>query len=228
MLYVVATPIGNLGDMTVRAIDILKTCDVVFAEDTRVTKKLLTHIGSRAQLQSYREQNHARSLPLVRKLLREGKQLALVSDAGTPGISDPGSRLVRELRTDGTRITPIPGASAISTLLSVSGFPSDQFYFAGFPPAKKGRASFFASAKKISVESRSPIIFFESPHRLRKTLAELVGAFGTDAMCCVGRELTKMFEEIYLGTLCVYAESLHLGERKPRGEYVIIIAPQGK
>lgn len=227
-LYVVATPIGNLGDITARARDVLEKCDVVLAEDTRVTKKLLTHIGSHAQLISYREQNHARALPLVRKLMREQKQVALVSDAGTPGISDPGARLVRELRSDGVVIVPVPGASAVTTLLSASGFASDHFYFAGFPPAKKGRVSFFAQAERIAQDTQGVVVFFESPHRITKTIHELAGAFGEHVECVVGRELTKMYEEIFSGPLGNYDSMLQNGTIKPRGEYVIIVAGQAK
>lgn len=227
-IFVVATPIGNLGDITVRAREQLISCDVVLAEDTRVTKKLLSHIGSHAKLISYREQNHDRVLPLIRKLLQYGKNLALVSDAGTPGISDPGARLISVLRADGVTIVPLPGASAITTLLSVSGFASDHFFFAGFPPAKKGRSTFFNRAAKIGNEAHCPVVFFESPHRITQTMSELAKVFGSERIGVVGRELTKMFEEVYSGKIDEYAESLENGVRKPRGEYVIIVAPQAK
>jgi len=227
-LYVVATPIGNLGDLSVRARDVLTQCDVVLAEDTRVTKKVLSHIGSHAQCISYREQNHARVLPLIRKLLREEKTIALVSDAGTPGISDPGARLVRALRDDGVVIVPVPGASAVTTLLSVSGFASDHFYFAGFPPPKKGRQSFFTTSAHVAEATNGVVVFFESPHRIAKTVHELSVAFGAETSCVVGRELTKMYEEIFAGTLGAYAEMLRSGVITPRGEYVIVVAPQQK
>jgi len=227
-LYVVATPIGNLGDISERAKNVLIQCDVVLAEDTRVTKKLLSHIGSHAQCISYREQNHTRALPLIRKLLHEEKQIALVSDAGTPGISDPGARLVRELRGDGVVIVPVPGASAVTTLLSASGFASDHFYFAGFPPPKKGRQSFFKTSAEVADSTKGVVVFFESPHRITKTIEELGVVFGVETACVVGRELTKMYEEIYAGSLGVYSEMLNSGAMKPRGEYVIIVAPQAK
>jgi len=210
-LYIVATPIGNLGDITLRAIEILKSVDVILAEDTRVTKKLLSHYGIRKPVFRLRENIHSEKL-------NKFDDIALVTDAGTPGISDPGRKLVSELsKLSELKIIPVPGPSALSTIISVSDIDLSEFMFLGFPPHKKGRNKFFAG---VAI-SQLPIVIFESPHRIQKTLRELEAACG-DRYVNIGRELTKIHEEIFRGTLSE-AQKHFVGE-KQRGEFVIILS----
>ncbi|MBI2448199.1 16S rRNA (cytidine(1402)-2'-O)-methyltransferase [Candidatus Microgenomates bacterium] len=231
MLYIVGTPIGNLGDVTLRALEVLKSVDFVLAEDTRVTKKLLDKYNIKIPLISYHEHSKNSREEEILKLLQNGKNLALVTDAGTPGIADPGNRLIEKIYTEssrgetsgdsprsllGTNIVPIPGASSLTSILSVCGFPTDQFLFLGFLPKKKGRQTLLQSLKK---ENRT-IIFFESPHRIVKTLKELENFLG-DREAVVGRELTKIFEEIKRGTLSELSE--YFGKKKQKGEFVVAI-----
>ncbi|MBI4059546.1 16S rRNA (cytidine(1402)-2'-O)-methyltransferase [Candidatus Giovannonibacteria bacterium] len=208
-LYIVATPIGNLKDITLRALEILKSVDVILAEDTRVTKKLLTHYGIHKPVLRY----------LSGRNYERFKEIALVTDAGTPAISDPGLWLVRDLFRAGFNITPIPGPSALSAIISASDIALSEFLFMGFPPSKKGRNKFF---KRVATNG-VPVILFESPHRILKTLKELESAAG-ERRVNVGRELTKVHEEIFRGGL---SEALPYfqGERE-RGEFVIIVDAQ--
>ena len=204
-LFVVATPIGNLKDITLRAVETLKSVDFILAEDTRVTKKLLAHFGIHKPVLRY----------LPKKDYSKLSSTALVTDAGTPAISDPGIKLVRDLTAAGFEIIPIPGPSALSAIISVSDINLSEFCFLGFPPRKKGRQTFFKRAAKFDI----PIILFESPHRIQKTLRELETACGNRRVN-IGRELTKIYEEIFRGKLSE-AQKYFIGE-KIRGEFVII------
>jgi len=210
-LYVVATPIGNLEDITLRALRILKKVDLVLCEDTRVTKKLLERYGIKTSLESYHQHSKISKINKIVELLKAGKNLALVSDSGTPGISDPGNKLISEIKNI-AEIIPIPGPSAVAAIASISGFPMDNFVFLGFPPHKKGRQKFF---KELS-NYKYPVIIYESPYRIIKTLKELKNYGEFDIV--VGRELTKKFETIYRGKIDEIIEKI-----KPIGEFVIAI-----
>lgn len=216
-LYIVATPIGNLSDVTYRAIETLKSVNLVLCEDTRRTRTLLQHYGINARMLSVREHNErARAASVIEKL-QEGESAAYVSDAGTPGISDPGARLVDSVVAAGIDVVPIPGPSSVTALLSASGFPADRFVFEGFLPTKSGQRA--KRLTDLAVEPRT-MVFFESPYRTAKILAEMRDAWG-DRQGCIGRELTKKFEEIRRGTLtdlAAWAES-----KTMRGEIVIAI-----
>ena len=222
-LFIIGTPIGNLEDVTYRAVETLKSLDVLFCEDTRVTRRLLDRYGIGVQVDSYREEVHGQKLAKVLTHLREGKKVGLVSDAGTPAIADPGFRLVRDVLTaePETAVVPIPGPSAVATLLSASGFSADEFLFLGFPPHKKGRQSFFAEA----MEQPRTVVLYESPHRIDKALAA-IGAIDPARPLVVGRELTKMFETFYRGTASEVAAKLATTSSK--GEFVIAIAGKSK
>ena len=215
-LYLVATPIGNLDDITYRAVKVLSSVDLVAAEDTRKTKILLDHYGIVKPMVSYFNYNERQRAPQLIARLLQGESIAVVSDAGTPGISDPAFYLVREALAQSIPIIPIPGASAFISALIVSGLPTDRFVFEGFLPQKKGRKTKWES---LLTESRT-IILYESPHRILKTLAEIATYFG-DRQVVVARELTKKFEEIVRGPVSLVLEEL---SKKPtRGEYVVII-----
>jgi 16S rRNA (cytidine1402-2'-O)-methyltransferase len=219
-LYIVATPIGNLEDITARALKTLREASLVLAEDTRVAKKLLTHFDIHTSVERFDANASAAAIAKVIDRLRNGESLALVSDAGTPAISDPGSWLVAEaLRTLGSELknVPIPGPSAVTAALSVSGFHADIFTFFGFPPHKKGRA---ARLKEIAATEHT-VVFFESPHRIEKTLAEL-RAICPERRAVVCRELTKMFETVERGTL---KELSAAGRIRAQGEFVIVLGP---
>ena len=211
-LYIVATPIGNLKDITIRALHILAEVDLILCEDTRMTKKLLNHYDIKTRVESYHQHSKLKKVNYIIDLLKQGKNLALVSDSGTPGISDPGNKLIEELK-DITEIIPIPGPNAVATIASVSGFPMDKFVFLGFPPHKKARNKFF----KEVAESKHPVILYESPYRILKTLKELSELKDFDIV--VGRELTKKFETIYRGK----ARNI-IKQIKPKGEFVIVIS----
>lgn len=212
-LYIVATPIGNLDDITKRALEILRGVDLILCEDTRVTQKLLNHLGINKPLQSYHQHSDTKKLDYIAKILQEGKNIALVSDSGTPGISDPGNELIDKL-TNNIESVPIPGPSAVTAITSVAGIPMNKFLFLGFPPHKKGRKTMF---KEIA-ELKYPVIIYESVHRIIKTLKELQTLHDFDIV--VGRELTKKFETIYRGKI-----SEVIPQIEPRGEFVIIINP---
>ena len=219
MLYIVATPIGNLGDITFRAIEVLKQVDVIACEDTRHTKILLSHYGIQKTLISYFEHNKEKKARYILRLLDDGKNVALVSDAGTPGISDPGYRVIRDAIDNEVNVISIPGANAALAALAVSGMPTDRFAFEGFLPNKTT-----ARKKKLSefAKKKSTIICYESPHRLLASLEDMGEVLG-DAELVVAREITKKFEEIKRGN----ASDLlaYFKQKKVRGEFVVIINP---
>ncbi|MBN2104395.1 16S rRNA (cytidine(1402)-2'-O)-methyltransferase [bacterium] len=216
VLYVVGTPIGNLEDISFRAIRILKDVDWIAAEDTRRTQQLLKHFGIQNRLESYHDHNKEIKAPILIRRLISGQDIAVVSDAGTPGISDPAYRLIREALSENISVVPVPGPTAAIAAVSVSGLPTDRFVFEGFIPVKKGRKS---RIKSIKDESRT-LIVYESPHRLLKTLRDLQSVLG-DRPVAVCRELTKKFEEVIHGTI---SESIEIfSNRKIRGEFVLVI-----
>lgn len=222
-LFIVATPIGNLEDITLRAISALSNADLILAEDTRVTKNLLERYNIKKDIISYHQHSNIQKIDRVVELLKEGKKLALVSDAGTPGINDPGNFLIMKAleALPNLKIVPIPGPNAAVTALSISGFPSDKFVFLGFPPNKKGRQTFF---KNLGVVEET-IVFYESKYRILKALEELkkFSDIGERRMM-VARELTKQFETIYRGTLEQVADTIK--KDNILGEFVVTIAPK--
>lgn len=215
-LYIVATPIGNLADITSRAVATLGACDVVCCEDTRVTAKLLAHLGIQKRTLTLHQHSSDASMYNVMQLLEQGKNICLVTDAGTPGISDPGGKVVAAASKAGFTVTPIPGPSALVTALSVCGFPAERFTFLGFPPQKKGRAGFFAYVDSLE----DVVVLYESTHRISKTLAELPK--GRPLVLC--RELTKLHETIYRGISDEVAAQLDATSTK--GEFVIVLGPK--
>jgi 16S rRNA (cytidine1402-2'-O)-methyltransferase len=220
VLYIVATPIGNLEDITLRALRVLKEVDGVFAEDTRVAKKLLQHYEIKKPIHRYDEHIAESIHDIVLASLQGGNHVALVSDAGTPGISDPGSRLVAYIREHApeVHIIPIPGPSALITALSVAGISADEFTFLGFSPHKKGRKTFF---EKIHTISTRPVVLYESPHRLTRTLTDLMHIQGTNTPLVIVKELTKIHEDIWHGT--VEQAMKYFVEKKGKGEFVLIL-----
>jgi 16S rRNA (cytidine1402-2'-O)-methyltransferase len=220
MLYVVATPIGNLGDITLRALDVLKSVDLVAAEDTRHSGMLLKHFGIKKPFISYHEHNEARRTPELVERLTHGENVALITDAGTPGLSDPGLRLIRECIQRELPFTIIPGPSSILTALLGSGFSTEKFSFRGFLPVKSGQRE---RELRAAAERDETVIFFESPYRLSKTLAACTDVM-PDRQLCVARELTKKFEEFRHGTA---SELLaHYQAHPPKGEIVLVISGQ--
>lgn len=218
-LYIVATPIGNLFDMTFRAVETLKTVDAIFAEDTRVTKKLLSHYEITTKTYSFNAHDERKSIEQIIARLEKGESVALVTDAGTPCISDPGTRLVGMVSDAEYTIVPIPGASAVTTAVSVAGMPAP-WKFIGFMPQKKGRQT---TLKQIN-ESEDTTVCFESTHRLEKFLEELVKTLDSDRIVCVCRELTKQFEEIKRGTASEVLAYYTQHADKVKGECVVIIS----
>lgn len=216
-LTLVPTPIGNLADITYRAVEILKAADTVLAEDTRTSSVLFRHYGIETKLQSFHIFNEHRALAKLVDRMKAGEHFALVSDAGTPGIADPGFLLVRECLREGMEVECLPGPTAFVPALIKSGFPTDRFVFEGFLPHKKGRQTIL---KTLAEELRT-VILYESPHRLLKTLAQLMEFFGTDRLISVSRELTKIHEETRTGKISKVVE--HFTQNPPRGELVIII-----
>ena len=217
MLYLVPSPIGNLGDITYRAVEILRTADVILCEDTRTSSVLMRHYQVQQPLTPYHQHNEHKVLPHLIEQLQAGRTFALITDAGTPGISDPGFLLVRECIRQNIRVECLPGATAFVPALVQSGIPSNRFVFEGFLPLKKGRQTML----KILAEEERTIILYESPHRLFKTLNELITYFGPDRKAAVCRELTKMFEETNVNT--VIALAAHYEKHPPKGEIVIVI-----
>jgi len=228
ILYIVATPIGNLNDITLRALETFKSVDLILCEDTRVTKNLLDHFNISKPLLSYHHHSPETRIKEIKNLLAEGKNLALVTDAGTPGISDPGnlliSRIVRSNEIESPlgrgrggldAIVPIPGPSALISALSISGFPTDKFLFLGFPPHKNKRKKFFAEVSN----SECTTVFYESGHRILKCLGELKEILNPERKVVVCRELTKKFETIYRGTISEVVEQM----KDERGEFVAIV-----
>lgn len=218
MLYLVPTPIGNLKDITLRALEVLKDVDVILAEDTRTSSKLLNHYQLTTPLTPYHQHNEHKILQHLVDQLLAGKKMAVITDAGTPGISDPAFLLVRECIKNNIAVETLPGATAFLPALINSGLPTNRFSFEGFLPLKKGRHTLLTT---LSTEERT-MIFYESPVRLVKTLDDFAAYFGADRQCSVARELTKMFEETTRGTLKEVAD--HYRTKSPRGEIVIIIA----
>ena len=218
-LYVVSTPIGNLSDITRRAVDTLRAADVVLAEDTRRTSILLRHLEISTRLLSAHEHNEEARVSTVLAILGEGKDVALVTDAGTPLLSDPGARIVRAVVAAGFDVVPIPGASALLAALVGSGIEADAFTFHGFPPRKGAERS--ELLEEVAASPRTSVLY-ESPHRLEKLLRELADAAGTDRRVCVARELTKLHEEFYRGSLGEAVD--HYAGREVLGEIVVIVA----
>lgn len=221
-LYTVATPIGNLEDITLRALRVLNEVDIILCEDTRVTKKLLQKYDIVTPTLSYHSHSKLSKVEKIFSLLEEGKNLALVSDAGTPTISDPGSLLISQIRKrfeQSVEIITIPGASALTAALSVSGVPASEFLFLGFLPHKKGRQKLF---KEIA-ESKRTVVFYESPHRILKTLESLKSSLGGVKEVVIARELTKIHEEVFSGTPDELLAILKEHPKKQKGEFVVII-----
>ncbi|MBK5279337.1 MAG: 16S rRNA (cytidine(1402)-2'-O)-methyltransferase [Bacteroidia bacterium] len=216
-LYLVPTPIGNLGDMTLRGLEILKSVDTILAEDTRKSGILLKHFSIGKPLQSFHIFNEHKILEGLIKRMADGETMALITDAGTPGISDPGFLLVRECLKAGLKLETLPGATAFVPALVNSGFPTDRFVFEGFLPHKKGRQTLI---KKLAEEERT-IILYESPHRLVKALEQMMESMGPDRMVSVSRELTKLYEETFTGTLSEVHN--HFSKKEVKGEIVIVI-----
>ncbi|MBN2197838.1 16S rRNA (cytidine(1402)-2'-O)-methyltransferase [Candidatus Wolfebacteria bacterium] len=223
-LYIVATPIGNLKDITFRAIESLKQVDFILCEDTRQSIKLLNHYEISKPLISYFQHSKISKINYILEQLEENKDLALITDAGTPGISDPGNKLIEEIvkQLPSCKIVPIPGPSALITALSISGFPTDKFFFMGFPPAKKSRGKYFQKVLEIEY----PVVFYESPYRILKTLNQLEliiseSIFTIQAIVC--RELTKKFETIYRGEISEIVNQLKTDKKQTKGEFVVII-----
>ncbi|MES2223347.1 MAG: 16S rRNA (cytidine(1402)-2'-O)-methyltransferase [Patescibacteria group bacterium] len=219
-LYIIATPIGNLEDITLRAIRILKEVDLVLCEDTRETRKLLNHYEIKTMTQSYHAQSKLSKIDSIIAMLRDGRNIALVSDAGTPAVSDPGSLLVKKVREELPEmpILSVPGPSALTSAFSTSGIVGGEFTFLGFLPHKKGRETLF---KEIAASER-PYIFYESPHRLMKTLESLV-KFAPERQVQVAKEITKIFEQYVLGTPVEVLEYFTKNNDKVRGEFVVIV-----
>ena len=220
MLFLVPTPIGNLEDITLRALRVLKEVDLIACEDTRHTATLLMHFGITTRTTSHHAHNESRKVPQLVARMQAGDKVALVSDAGSPGISDPGFLLVRACHQAGLAVVPLPGATAMIPALTASGLPSERFVFEGFLPPKKGRSK---RLQLLSAEART-VILYEGPHRLVRTLTDLVMAFGADRQAAVGRELTKQYEEIQRGTLGTL-RSFYENQARIRGEAVIVIGP---
>lgn len=223
--YVVATPIGNMGDITYRAVETLKSVDLILCEDTRETKKLLDKYEISKPTMSYHAQSKLAKTDKIFALLEEGKDLALVSDAGTPGISDPGTMLVSQIKekcqgpTLTVEVIPIPGASAVITALSAAGLPTHEFTFLGFLPHKKGRETLF---KEIA-EAKRTMVFYESPHRILKTL-EALNKFCPNKKVCIARELTKIYEEFRIGSPNELLEYLTANPVKQKGEFTVLVS----
>ena len=221
LLYVVVTPIGNLQDISLRALEVLKQVDVVAAEDTRITSRLLKHFEISATLMALHEHNERRAAERVIALLQQGKSVALVSDAGTPAISDPGAIVVSRVRDAGFRVVPVPGANAAVTALSVSGQEAPHFLFYGFLPNKP-------SARRRELENLKTLpytlIFYEAPHRIVDCITDMQAVFGGEHSVTIARELTKLFENIYSGSLSAALEWLSQDENQQKGEFVLLVS----
>ena len=221
-LYIVPTPIGNLDDITLRAVNVLRDVDFILAEDTRTTSFLLKHLGIEKKLYSHHKFNEHATAKMVAESIAAGRNAALVSDAGTPGISDPGFLLVRTCVEAGIEVETLPGATALIPALVQSGFPCDRFCFEGFLPQKKGRAK---QLQSLAAEERT-MIFYESPYRVVKCLEQFAGVFGPERRVSVSRELTKKFEQTVRGTVAEVLE--HFRTTDPKGEFVIVLAGKPK
>ncbi|MEZ5582432.1 MAG: 16S rRNA (cytidine(1402)-2'-O)-methyltransferase [Candidatus Competibacteraceae bacterium] len=220
VLYVVATPIGNLGDISARALQVLREVAWIAAEDTRHSKRLLHHFGIHTPLVSLHDHNEQARIPQLLADLQAGKAIALIADAGTPLISDPGFPLLRQIRVQGLKATPIPGPSSLTAALSVAGLPTDRFAFEGFLPAKPQ-----ARRNYLSTLLREPrtLVFFESSHRIQATLTDMRAVFGTKRQAVLARELTKQFEQVHHGTLDILCDWLDGDTHRCRGEFVIVM-----
>ena len=219
ILYIVPTPVGNLADMTSRAVEVLRSVDLILAEDTRTSAILLQHYGIEGRVLSHHKFNeHQTSAQIKKQILEDGLSVALISDAGTPGISDPGFLLVRECAAEGIEVQTLPGATACIPAIVSSGLPCDRFCFEGFLPQKKGRSTRLEALKE---ETRT-MIFYESPYRLVKTLEQFAEAFGPDRACCVSREISKLHETHHRGTITELLNYFY--ENEPKGEIVITLA----
>jgi 16S rRNA (cytidine1402-2'-O)-methyltransferase len=222
VLHLVATPIGNLGDVSRRAIEMLEACDLVACEDTRVTAKLFARHQISVPTTSYREENERRKAPELAERIEGGETIGLVSDAGFPGISDPGFRLVRECRRRKLPVVPVPGPNAALTALAASGLPTDKFLYLGFLPSKTAaRRAAFSKWNDFP----GSLVLYESKHRIGKALADLEDVLGPDRYLCVAREMTKAHETFYVGPAGEVRQSVAEGSQK--GEFVLVIAPQG-
>ena len=219
-LFIVPTPIGNLGDITFRAIETLKSVDLILAEDTRTSLKLLKHYNIENSVESYHMHNEHKKLISIIDKLNSGFEIALISDAGTPGISDPGFLLIRECIKNNIEIECLPGATALIPALVNSGLPSERFLFEGFLPVKKGRTK---RLKEIAEEKRT-VIFYESPHRILKTLNDFSTYYNEESSVSISRELTKIHEETFRGKIKDAIE--HFEKKKPKGEFVIVLSPK--
>jgi len=217
-LYLVPTPIGNLDDITLRAVAVLRSVDLILAEDTRTTSVLLRHLGIEKPLRSHHKFNEHATAALFSETVAAGRDVALVSDAGTPGISDPGFLLVRTCVGQGIEVETLPGATAFVPALVDSGFPCDRFCFEGFLPQKKGRLK---QLQRLAGEERT-MIFYESPYRIVKCLEQFAEVFGADRPISVSRELTKKFEQTLRGTVAELLD--HFRSTEPRGEFVLVVA----
>lgn len=219
ILYIVPTPVGNLADMTYRAVEVLRSVDLILAEDTRTSSILLQHYGIEGRVLSHHKFNeHQTSAQIKKQILEDGLSVALIIDAGTPGISDPGFLLVRECAAEGIEVQTLPGATACIPAIVSSGLPCDRFCFEGFLPQKKGRSTRLEALKE---ETRT-MIFYESPYRLVKTLEQFAEAFGPDRACCVSREISKLHETHHRGTITELLNYFY--ENEPKGEIVITLA----
>ena len=221
-LYIVPTPIGNLDDITLRAVNVLREVDFILAEDTRTTSFLLRHLGIEKKLHSHHKFNEHATVKMVAGSIAAGRNAALVSDAGTPGISDPGFLLVRTCVEAGIEVETLPGATALVPALVQSGFPCDRFCFEGFLPQKKGRAK---QLQSLADEERT-MVFYESPYRVVKCLEQFAEVFGSERRVSVSRELTKKFEQTVRGTVADVLE--HFRTTEPKGEFVIVLAGKPK
>ena len=219
-LFVVPTPIGNLGDITLRSIEVLKSVDPILAEDTRTSSKLLKHYDIDTPVESFHMHNEHKKLESIINKLRTDFEIALISDAGTPGISDPGFLLVRECINNEVEVECLPGPTAFVPALVSSGLPCDRFSFEGFLPVKKGRTK---RLKELSTETKT-MVFYESPHRILKTLNDLSNYFDVESQISVSRELTKLYEETFRGTIKESVE--HFEKNKTKGEFVIVLSPK--
>ena len=221
-LYIVPTPIGNLDDITLRAIKVLEDVDLILCEDTRRSKKLLNHLEIKSQLRSHHKFNEHKEVKIIVDKIKEGNNVAVISDAGTPGISDPGFLIVRTCLENDIEVECLPGASAFIPALIISGISADKFIFEGFLPVKKGRKTRLSA---LCLETRT-MIFYESPHKLLKTLLDFESSFGPDRKVSVSREITKLFEETLRGSI---KELINIyANKKPKGEYVIVVQGKGK
>ena len=218
ILYIVPTPVGNLEDMTFRAIRVLKEADLILAEDTRTSSVLLKHYEIKGRLESHHKFNEHKTASMIKERILAGLNVALISDAGTPGISDPGFLLVRTCVQEGIEVQTLPGATAFVPALVSSGYPCDRFCFEGFLPQKKGRQT---RIKELAEETRT-MIFYESPYRLVKTLQQFAEVFGAERQASVSREISKMFEDTQRGTLQQLIE--HFTATAPKGEIVVVVA----